>query len=291
MFTLTGCSTTYLQNLTTEGPFFQPPVQMTHDTSQSITLRPSISILSPRTSDGRLSGHTQVNSNGLYYVDTIKTTTPYSYQEPNGVNTYKFGGTNFHWNLPNVLYGLTLDVPFSSDAAVSFGGNYASLNGEPYWQAYGMISVFSISNKYNVVRFDVGAEWQNLKYDAEFVRTTTTFSGYSTVEFAELRQNETQTNYFTALTLNSASDNSRIHLFLQAAAVRQMLFSISDMTGSESYLNSEYRGQFLYSFSTGLSVQLADHLDVVFGVHFVWNVSTETTRTMIQPLLQFDVGL
>ena len=141
-----GCSTTYLQNLTAEGPFFQPPVQMIHDTLCTVTLRPSVSMITPQTAVGRISGHTPVNGSGIFYVDTIKTTTPYQYQEPLGVNTQNFQGNNFSWNLPGVLYGLDLDIPVSSGSALSFGGNYASLNGEPYWQAYGIVSLFTIKS-------------------------------------------------------------------------------------------------------------------------------------------------
>ena len=291
-FTLAGCSTTYLQNLTAEGPFFQPPVQMVHDTLQTITLRPSISMITPQSATGRLSGHTQVNGSGVYYVDTIKSTTPYQYQEPLGVNTRNFDGNNFRWNLPGVLYGLDLDIPVSPGSALSFGGNYAHLNGEPYWQAYGMVSLFSINSQHVAVRFDAGAEWQNLNYNIEFVRTTTTLAAYNVVEFDQLQQNQTETNYFVALTLNGTSAASRVHLFLQAAAVRQMLYNISNMTGSQNYLNSEYRIQYLYSLTPGFSVLLADNFSVVLGVRFVWDVSMESaSQTLYQPLLQFDMGL
>ena len=287
-----GCSTTYLQNLTAEGPFFQPPVQMIHDTLCTVTLRPSVSMITPQTATGRLSGHTPVNGSDIFYVDTIKTTTPYQYQEPLGVNTKNFQGNNFSWNLPGVLYGLDLDIPVSSGSALSFGGNYASLNGEPYWQAYGIVSLFTISRQHVAVRFDAGAEWQNLNYNVEFVRTTSTLSAYNIVEFDQFQQNETETNYFLALTLNGTSETSPVHLFLQAAAVRQMLFNISNMTGSQDYLNSEYRTQLLLSLTPGFSLRLDDNFSVILGVRFVWNASLDgASQTLYQPVLQFDMGL
>jgi hypothetical protein len=289
-FALSGCATTYLQNLASEGPFFQPPVQMIHDTLQTITLHPSVSIVTPQTLTGRLAGHTQVNGNGIYEVDTINT--PIPHYEDSGHNTHDFEGTNFYWNLPSVLYGLALDLPFSSTNSISLGGNYAPLNGEPYWQAYCMISNFSISSRHMAVRFDLGLEWQHLKYDVEFVRTISSLSDPTSVEFTELRQNQTSTNYFIVLTLNSVSQTSRVHLFLQAAGVRQTLFSISNVTGSQSYLNDETQTHYLYSLTPGFSVQLADNFSAVFGVRFVWDVSTESaSQTLYQPLLQFDMGL
>jgi hypothetical protein len=293
-FALAGCSPAYLQNLTAEGPFFQPPVQMVHDTLQTITLRPSVSMITPQTLTGRLSGHTRVDGNGVYEIDTINSTTPY-YQEPTGVDVHPFNGNNFSWNMPGVLYGLALDIPVSSGFALSVGGSYASLGGEPYWQTYGMISLFSISSRYIAVRFDAGMEWQNIKYDIEFVRRSTTlfplvgYEDYS-VEFDRFLQTETETNYFTALTLNSTFETSPVNLFLQAAAVRQMLFQ--NMAGGQGLFSSVYEAQLLFSLTPGFSVRLADKLSVVLGVRFVWDVSTETApQTMYQPLLQFDMGL
>jgi hypothetical protein len=290
---LTGCLTTNLQNLAVEGPIFQPPVHMTQDSMRAIQLHPWITMITPDSRIGVVEGHTKVNSNGIYYVDTIKTTTPYQYQEPLGANKIDYRGNNFSWQLPSAQYGLDLDITISNGTGLSVGGSYASVKNNSYWQAYGMLSAAYRIGPESRIRSDAGVEWQNQKYDADFVHTTVArFFGPNDVEFLSIHNAETQVNYFYSFTINSISKTSLINLFLQAAVVRQSLFYISDATGSNAVLNDNHETHYLYSLSPGLSIRLAENVSAILGIRFIWDASMESkTTTTFQPLLQFDIGL
>jgi hypothetical protein len=289
---LTGCTTTSLQNLAVEGPLFQPPVHLTKDSTRTFQLHPWITMVTPNSKTGRISGHTDVNSDGIYYVDTNKTTTPYTFTEPNNVNDRTFTGTNFSWKHPSMQYGLDIDMHLFGNIGISTGGSYASLNATSYWQAYCMLSTFNHSNTETGVRFDLGVEWQNLTYTADFVYTSSGLFSTKDVTFNTIHNNETQINPFLAVTLNGTSPTAIVHLFLQAAVVRQALFYISDAPQSSSYLNDCHEIHYLYSLSPGLSIHLAENISTVIGVRFVWDASMDSpTTTTFQPLLQFDIGL
>jgi hypothetical protein len=291
MVGLTGCTTTNLQNLAVEGPMFQPPLHLTKDSTRTVQLHPWATMVTPDSRTGRIGGHTQVNSKGIYQVDTNKTTTPYSFTETPNANTYDFYGTNFSWKLPSALYGLDIDILLERNLAISFGGAHSSINGSPYWQAYGMLSSMARGDQ-SSFRFDFGIEWQNLAYTANFVRTTSSFNNPNVVEFLQISRNETQQNYFISGTLNSSSSTSFINLFCQAAAVRQTLYNISDATGTLAVLNNETKTHYLYSLTPGASVRLTASTSLLLGVRFVWDSGTETpATTTFQPLVQLDLGL
>jgi hypothetical protein len=114
---LTGCTTTNLQNLAVEGPMFQPPVHLTKDSTRTVQLHPWVTMVTPDSRTGRLAGHTNVNKNGVYQVDTIKTTSPYTFKETPDVNQYGFFGVNFSWKLPKTQYGLDMDISLSQTVA------------------------------------------------------------------------------------------------------------------------------------------------------------------------------
>jgi hypothetical protein len=284
---LTGCTTTSLQNLVVEGPVFQPPVHVAADSTHTFQIHPWVTMTTPDLRTGRIAGHTNVNKDGVYQVDTIKTSTPYTYKETSGANQYGFFGINFSWKLPKTQYGLDMDISLSQTSALSIGGSYAPLNGEPYWQAYGMLSA-----KGNGVRFDAGVEWQDLTYTANFVHTNHTLFSDNDITFFQIHNLETQINPFLALSLFGTSKTSAVNLFLQTAVVRQTFFYISDSPVASSFLNDSHETHYLYSLSPGLSIHLAENISTVLGVRFIWDVSTESgSTTTFQPLLQFDVGL
>ena len=169
------------------------------------------------------------------------------------------------------------------------GGSYALLDGEPYWQAYGILS-----NKSHGIRFDVGVEWQKFTYTADFTHNNHqlfNFNEYG-IDFIQIHSQEAQINPFVALTLNGTSKTSFINLFLQAAVVRQTFFYISDAPPAFSFLNDTHETHYIYSFSPGVSIPLAENVSVILGVRFIWDASMESnTTTTFQPLLQFDIGL
>jgi len=169
------------------------------------------------------------------------------------------------------------------------GGSYALLDGEPYWQAYGILS-----NKSHGIRFDVGVEWQKFTYTADFTHNNHqlfNFNEYG-IDFIQIHSQEAQINPFVALTLNGTSKTSFINLFLQAAVVRQTFFYISDAPPAFACFNHTHETHHIYPRSPRVSIPRAETGSVILGVPFIWDASMESnTTTTFQPLLQFDIGL
>jgi hypothetical protein len=284
---LTGCTTTSLQNIAVEGPLFQPPVHITQDSMSSIRLHPWITMVTQESRTGRVPGHTLVTDKGVYQIDTNKNTTPYTYTEPNGVNKFAFHGTNYSWQLPSAQYGLDLDIhSIAQGYGLCFGGCFAPLHDESYWQAYAMFSAITCG-KVIAARVDFGVEWQNLTYTADFVHNSN-----NDITFFKIHNQETRVNPFVSFTLNGTTKTSAIHPFLQGSIVKQTLFSITDAPSESSFLNECSEKHMLYSLSPGLSMQLAKDALIIIGIRFIWDGSMDSeTTTIFQPLLQFDIGL
>lgn len=246
----------------------------------------------PHSRSGNIHGHTKVNTNGIFQVDTIKTTTPYTYTEHAGANIYNFTGTNFSWRLPRMQYGLDLEVRVLNDVALCGGGSYSTMDQNKYWQAYGMVSTLFSSPNGSSVRIDAGVELQNIDYRADFVRTDIHLISNNEVTFLQVHQKDSYIDPFFAFTIHGSSSVSPVNLFLQAAVVLQTLYSISNATGIDSVLNGNRETHYLYSLSPGMNIQVCKNLFILTGMRFIWDASMESkTTTTLQPFLQFDVGL
>src|SRR4030042_1733567 len=126
----------YVQAVQLEGPVNQVPVHITRDSKpHQWRIVPRVDIVNARTFDGQIEGHTGVNSQGVFQVDTVRDNggNIVGFQEPSGVNSRGFRGRNLEWKLPGVNASLDFDYTLSKDFSVVFGFNYALVGQKDFW--------------------------------------------------------------------------------------------------------------------------------------------------------------
>ncbi|MFC2103665.1 hypothetical protein ACFLSS_04470, partial [Bacteroidota bacterium] len=75
LVTFTACTTTqtiYLQDIEVSGPILTTPIHITDSTkTPSITISPKFSFNTQKSVNGLVEGHTKINENGIFAVDSI----------------------------------------------------------------------------------------------------------------------------------------------------------------------------------------------------------------------------
>jgi hypothetical protein len=196
---LPGCGETreltfYMQNLEVNGPVTQPPIYITREPKENeIHIIPRVSIPFQKQVDGRIQGHTPVNANGVFYVDTVyRQDNGVYFQDPGNMNAYQFTGSNLQWKIPSVSVGLDVDVALSRKTSLALGATHSSIGGTGVWTYRAGFGFRERRPEQSMgYRFDVGWMWQEHIYEAATVVTDRPLSGSaSTVVFYKDREKE-----------------------------------------------------------------------------------------------------
>ena len=319
-FVLPGCTTTeytlYLQDVRVEGPVSQPPVSIT-DRNQEKPLRISPHFtMSPgnnRTLWGQLDGHSPVDANGRYQVDTAVNGGSHSvsFHERAGANNFTFIGQNLHWDQPSSSFGVDIDYAFARHWALSLGADYSSVAGNGLWGYRAGLGLFSESEK-SAIRFDGGARWQELRYEASTVIVKTTTSGSSTNEevgFFRDTGKSMPMDYYAAITFNTKNPEWLVNIFLQTALSKQtlagfkptvmepvMVFLPVPIPLQPDVIVHDQRAEFSSTFvifTPGIVLNFDQSTRLLVGTRI--NVQTEirdsSPETTVLPFLQLDFML
>ena len=136
---LSGCKTTHiptttvrtlnLQEAEVSGPINQPPIHITDSIdAPSITVTPRFSYNSQTAIRGEIGGHTLVNEEGIFQVDTFYNYGSFTLKETPGANIHRYSGKNFTWNVASVYAALDLDFRLSRNFGLFLGVNYSEQN-------------------------------------------------------------------------------------------------------------------------------------------------------------------
>ncbi len=307
-FFLSSCTTItdslYVQDINVKGPINQPPIRISVKDSTSFTISPKFFINSNKIYDARIEGHTPVNSEGIFQIDTIRNENTYNIAL--GKNTFDFKGENLHWSIPDYMVGLDLDIALSKKVALSGG---FSLSGKDRTSLYGYrvgLGFFSASKNIGV-RFDGGLIWQKYTYDAAsvIVRGKDTDFGSSTSEviFYRDKGKSVNLNHYLSLTINTLYDDLPVNFLINVGYSGQSLVDYEPSTPDERYyiFNPFYRvedmrGEAYVAFvnvSPGIYMNLNEWSRLVFATRFFFQVDLESSSnsTFLIPMLQFDLGL
>ena len=309
-FFLSTCTTItdslYVQDVNVKGPISQPPIKVTGRDSTSFTISPKFFINSNRNYNSQIEGHTNVNSDGIFQVDTVRNGNEITYKMAGGKNIFSFEGENLHWSIPDYMVGLDLDIAISRKVALTGG---FSLSGKDKTNLYGyrVGLVFFSASKNIGVRFDGGLIWQKYTYDAAsvIVREEHTDFGSSTSEVIFFRDKgkSTNLNHYLSLTINTLYDELPLNFLINVGYSGQSLVDYEPSTPDEDYyiLNPFYRvedmrGEAYAAFinvSPGIYMNLNDWSRLVFAVRFFFEVDFESSSnsTFVIPMLQFDLNL
>jgi len=288
---LTGCVTesVYLQNLSVDGPLILPPVHVTADSvANSWHVTPHFSTNSERNMNGRVDGHSRVNANGTYQVDTNQSNGTYS--EKDGVNTYTFQGENLAWSLPNYTLGLDFDYTLTDHLALSLGLSYSPGKQREYWGGSVGLGYF-FYNRGMGGRIEGGIVFQSTAYTVDYVHVVEpAFSQTSDVTFLHKNGRDMNSNFYGSLTINSMRTDWLVNLFLQVSLSTQTLVNVaSPQSNGLEELRVNHLSTFL-SISPGLYLILSPSSRVMVGLRLAHGMSIEDASHdfVPMPLIQVD---
>ena len=305
----TTVTTIHLQEATATGPINQAPIHLTESReTPSFTLSPKFSYNGINENQAFLEGHTPVNADGIFQVDTFyHTNGSVTYYQAPGANIYQYNGQNLSWDIASITAGVDFDARLSKAFALFTGISYSSTNNKNLWGSASGLSLI-LESENLAFRFDFGIQFQSIAYDAytvEIVQTTTSSGTYEYVIFYHDLGKSTHWDPFLNVTFNTASKNAFINFFINAGYSIQTLvdFEPKDYDNSYYYWFPAYdyhrevvedlRGESTagyMNFTPGIYFSLGESSRIVAGVRFFFETQLEdaTTTTFILPMLQAD---
>jgi hypothetical protein len=317
IFLVTSCgpssttvTTLHLQDAVATGPINQPPIHLTESReTPAFTISPWFSYNSQKENNAYISGHTPVNANGIFQVDTVfHSNGTVSYHQAVDANIYEYEGKNLAWDIAPFSGGLNLDARLSKAFAIFLGFSYASTNNLETWGSSSGIS-FIVEKENLAFRFDAGLHVQAIAYDAHTVAIVQTYSSSGTYEYVLFYHDvgkESYWNPFLSLTFNTASKNQLINYFINAGYSFQTLIDFEPQDFDNQYyywwtpfddyhreVVEDLRGSSTagyLNFTPGVYFRLGESSRISAGVRFFIETQLEdaTTTTFILPMLQAD---
>ena len=308
-------TTIYLQEIELTGPINQSPIHITDSTNApSITISPRLSYGTPTSVDGKISGHTLVNQDGYFQIDTVFNPdgTINHYQESPGANRYQYKENNLFWEMPSVNASLDIDLKLTRNFSLFGGVNYSSVNNQSLWGGNFGLGLFGISQNAIAFRVDIGAHIQSIAYDAytiESVEITGPSGSSDYVIFYHDIDQTSHINPFINLTLNSASPDWIFNFFVNAGYSWQTLADFEPEEPDDNYYDDEFfpyysyreivydlRGETtigFFHFTPGLIFNFGDYTRLLVGsrFYFITQLDQASTTLFILPMMQVDFTL
>lgn len=315
LFFLTGCTTTqtlYVQNAEVFGPINQNAIHLTDSVeTPSFTISPWFSYSTKKSMSGRIDGHSPVNENGIFQVDTFYNGSEVTYIETPGANMYSFTGENFTWYISTVTAGLNIDMALSRSFAISLGTNYSSQKNKTNWGGTLGIGLFNVSEG-TALRFDAGLHFQSISYDVYTladVKKEDIFGGSEEyILFYHDIDNSTHFDPYIYLTFNTAHKDWLVNFFINAGYSVQTLldfeprdidhdwFPLPFFVPVNTTITTDFRGETtagFFNFTPGIYFYVGESSRILVGTRFYFEVQLENVSptTFILPMIQFDFRL
>ena len=296
LLVVSGCATqsVYLQNLSIQGPQSQPPLFITKDNAVGeFRIAPRFSLNDKTPITGRATGHTNVTASGAYQVDTVNQNGITKYIQRNGVNTKTFEGRNFRWE--ETKFTASVDFEYLAMPQIAFVGgvNYSTGSSQHFVGANAGVG-FLFEGKHIATRVDLGAHWNSILYDVDYVVTATPIaSGPTETEVAFLHESgrASHVNTYGAFTINSKAATWPLQFFAQFAISRQTIVHIDaanfnrESTALSSLSFFIITPGMYFDLSPGsrclLGLQLRDETELLVG----------DPGLLVSPFVQFEFRL
>lgn len=298
----------YLQDIEVSGPINEPPIHITDSTTSKVTITPCISFGTKNSLEGRIDGHTLVNGDGIFQIDTVynDNNNTYYFQETPGANKYQFKGNNLNWNIAEINAALDLDFKLSKSFALFLGANYAVVNQEPVWGGLFGFGIMSLGEK-SAFRLDAGLTIQEIPYEAYTVVTVTETGPYYTESYVTGYYDVNKTTHFNPfinLVINSANSDWLLNLFLQAGYSTQGLvdFEPEDevvhdpLFYNRVYITEDQRGELtigIINLTPGVYFNLGKTGKLILGARMLWisQIEEADNNFFLRPVLQFSFNM
>ena len=297
-------TTIHLQEATVSGPINQSPVHLTEETKTPFfTVSPRFSYTDSKQVNAYVSGHTPVNSNGVFQVDTFfHTDGSISFNQADEANIYEYDDKNLTWDVASITAGIDFDARFTKSFAAFAGVNYSSTNIRSVWGGTAGLSVLMATNKIGL-RLDAGLHIQEIAYNAYTVEIV----NYEYVFFYHDLGKSGHLDPFINLTINSASPNAFINFFLNVGYSQQTIVGFTPQDKDETYYShynlfsydrhreivEDLRGEATASYlnlTPGLFFRLGQSSRILLGVRFYFDNGLEdaSESSFILPMMQVD---
>jgi len=296
----------YLQEIEVTGPLNQPPIHITDSSAFSVfTLSPTLSYSPQTVVDDEIGGHTKVDENGIFQVDTINNNGIYTFTEKREVNIYKYSEKNLTWNVASIYAALDLDYRLSSNFGLFVGLNYSSRNKVSTWGGTAGLGAFSATSQAGI-RLDAGLSIQEIAYDAHTVVITRTFpaggDGDGDVQFSREIDKSAHFDPYISLTFNTTYRDWVFNIFLNGGYSLQTIVSFSSESNSTQdetgyrYYTQDARGEStsgFWNFTPGIYFFIGKTGRLLIGTRFYFQKNDENVSpsSFIIPMVQFDYRL
>ncbi|MBI5472069.1 MAG: hypothetical protein HY961_06955 [Ignavibacteriae bacterium] len=292
-----GCASqsVYLQQISVDGPQVQAPLFITNANKPGeIRIAPRIGINLGQVLAGRALGHSKVNADGIYKVDTVIANGARSYFEPDGANTKPFEGNNFSWLPTKVNVSLAVDYVWVKNISFVGGLSYGASASESYWGGEAGVGFFFESRNFGV-RIDLGAHISTNSYAVDYVVMDPPFTFETRrkqVAFYHDEGKETDVTSYAAFTANTKIPSWPVQLFTQATINRQTLVHLKQKASfsDESTVLSSVS---YFIVTPGLYFDFSSRSRMLLGVHL--RDETELLGAhpgvLVTPFVQLEVGL
>jgi hypothetical protein len=292
LFFGTGCAsvTTNLQSVSLTGPLHQPALHLNRTADDpGLRISPWLTAYTQRKWNGRISGHTMVNSAGVYQVDSTVTSSGATYYE-NPSNQYYYKGQNFTWQLPGVSGGVGIDLDLTRSLSVILGLGMSTIDAGTFWSTQAGLG-YSFGNERFSGRVEGVFTWETIGSVAQYVRRTHYFSSNRTeVEFFSVEDRRTRSGDYLALTLES---NDRDFAFFAQGAfgfqeVASLLLQSSSNTSDDDYIKKFG----FVSLTPGVAYRVGANERLIAGIRFTSNTEIEEADNtfLIAPLVQLEIS-
>jgi hypothetical protein len=300
-------TTIHLQDATVSGPINQAPIHLTKETETPFfTVSPRFSYTNSQQVNAYVSGHTPVNSEGVFQVDTVfYTDGSVSFNQANGANIYEYDGQNLTWDIASVTAGIDFDARITKSFAAFGGVNYSSTNNKNAWGGTAGLAVLMTSGNIGL-RLDAGLHVQEIAYDAYTVEIIQTGNNEYVVFYHDLGKS-THWDPFINFTVNSTFPNSFVNFFLNVGYSQQTLVGFKPEDKDETYYGDykifyieghreiveDLRGEATASYFTltpGLFFRIGRSSRILLGVRCMFDsgLDDSTASTFILPMMQVD---
>jgi hypothetical protein len=295
-FFLTSCATqsVYLQNTVVDGPQVQPPLFITKENRKGdLRIAPRFSINDKTRLEGRATGHSQVDAQGVFQVDTVNNNGVLTFIERKDKNINTFQGRNFTWTPSDFTASLDFDYVAASHVSLVWGANYSTGSSKSFLGANAG-AAFSFEDNYTAVRFDVGAHWSTVEYNVEYAIARTGFGSSETrVQFFRENGRASHWNAYGAFTFNTKAPSLPLQFFTQLAINRQTVVDLdrrSDFTNDKSVV-LESVSYFLITPGVYFDVSPKSRLLIGLQLRDETALLVAEPGVLLAPFVQFEFGM
>jgi hypothetical protein len=306
-YLLQGCTvkqTVYLQDVRVDGPVNQPPLHLiSGDENNILTLSPKIYINTTKQVNGKVDGHSKVNKNGVYQLDTAFGNSGKFILKESGENKYDFTGNNLYWNMPDVLAGMDFDLKLTRVFSFFGSFNYSHIDQQDLFSGAAGFGINSRKPHYGS-RFDFGVMWHNLNNEISSAVVTTTSPLFGSSEQSVMLYQDhgkaSAYNFFANWTLNSINSSLPFDYYFGLGVFGQTIY---DYTPSQTDMG-DYLSNVLASpepmketavylmLMLGVYENIGDNNRISCGVRLIKETQIEnlSKSTFLFPTVQWDMS-